>query len=367
MRIALVTLHWPRTFQSGIGKKIQSQISAWRSAGHETQYFMHLHDYFPKGELIPANYFIYPFNRNLVAKEKARIAALKELIDQVTVFKPDIIYLRWAMYVFPLHQLFKIAPVVVEINTNDVHEHSLLGFSFNIYNRLTRGLTLRRASGFVCITNELLKSYDFTKYDKPSVVVSNGIVLSEYSVYPPPTNQQPRLLFIGTPGLPWQGIEKLADLAANFADLQIVVIGYDAIPGVPILPKNMQLLGYLQGGAFQKEIAHSDAAIGTLALYRKGMQEAAPLKIRECLAYGLPVILPYQDTDLDDLEIDTILKIPNNEKNIENYGQEIHDFAFRVKGKRIPSELIQAKIDSHEKEKNRLEFFEKILKIGPKI
>ncbi len=363
MRIALVTLHWPRTLQSGIGKKIQTQISAWRKAGHDVQYFMHLHDRYTQGELIPANYFIYPNKKNLIANEKARIAALKQLIGQARAFHPDIIYLRWAMYAFPLHQLFDVAPVVVEINTNDVHEHNLLGFSFNIYNRLTRSLTLGKAAGFVCTTNELAGSHDFAKYKKPSAVISNGIKLSEYPIFPPPKNQQPRLLFIGTPGLPWQGVEKLVDLAGNFPDLQINVAGYDAITSISILPQNMNLLGYLQGKAFQTVIAQSDAAIGTLALYLKGMQEAAPLKIRECLAYGLPVILPYHDTDLDELEIDTILKIPNNENNIKIFGQAIHDFAFRVQGKRMPRELISTRIDSNEKEKNRLDFFQRILEI----
>ncbi len=40
MRIAYVSLHWPRTLVSGVGKKIARQISAWTAAGHEVQFFM---------------------------------------------------------------------------------------------------------------------------------------------------------------------------------------------------------------------------------------------------------------------------------------------------------------------------------------
>ena len=43
------------------------------------------------------------------------------------IFHPDLIYLRWGMYVFPSHKFFDIAPVVVEINTNDVLQHKVLG------------------------------------------------------------------------------------------------------------------------------------------------------------------------------------------------------------------------------------------------
>ncbi len=42
MRIAYVSLHWPRTVESGVGKKIIQQKSAWQKAGHEVQFFMHM-------------------------------------------------------------------------------------------------------------------------------------------------------------------------------------------------------------------------------------------------------------------------------------------------------------------------------------
>ena len=41
MRIAYVSLHWPRTRNNGVGKKIQSQIGTWNAMGHETRLFMH--------------------------------------------------------------------------------------------------------------------------------------------------------------------------------------------------------------------------------------------------------------------------------------------------------------------------------------
>jgi hypothetical protein len=35
MRIAILSLHWPRTLSSGVGKKYNRQINTWRQMGHE--------------------------------------------------------------------------------------------------------------------------------------------------------------------------------------------------------------------------------------------------------------------------------------------------------------------------------------------
>jgi len=44
-------------------------------------------------------------------------------------------------------------------------------------------------------------------------------------------------------------------------------------------------------------VKRADVAIGALATYRKGMKETSTLKVREYLAYGLPVILDHHDPD----------------------------------------------------------------------
>jgi glycosyltransferase involved in cell wall biosynthesis len=66
----------------------------------------------------------------------------------------------------------------------------------------------------------------------------------------------------------------------------------------------------------QRIFAQCDIGIGTLALERKGMKEACPLKVREYLASGLPVYAGHQDGALPDdfpfykkgtLEVEAIL------------------------------------------------------------
>lgn len=365
MRIAYVTLHWPRTPKSSVGQKIIRQIQNWQKAGHEVRFFSHMHSVPSAVKLVDGENFIYTQRSGLIGRTKtefSRIHAVKELIRSLIEFGPDLIYLRWSMYVFPAHRILKVAPTIVEVNTNDFEEHKLLGFLPDLYNRLTRGLLLGCAAGHTYASAEMAELPVFRKYRKPGVVVTNSLDLNHTPSYPAPRNSPPHLLFIGTPGMPWHGEEKLIPIAESFPDLIIDIMGIDRIDEISSLPDNIRLHGFLSGQDYEAVLAQADAAIGTLSLHIKGMEEAAPFKIRDCAARGIPCILPYVDTDLDDLESEFFLHIPNTEDNIQTHGQEIHDFVYSMRGKRIPRELIVERIDSSLKESKRLSFFQKFIK-----
>jgi glycosyltransferase involved in cell wall biosynthesis len=359
MRIASISLHWPRTKDSGVGKKLDQQLRLWQAGGHEARLFMHTSRYAPLSALIPAEAISYD-SAGKLGTELNRARAARELVSAVQRYRPDVIYLRLAMYVYPVHQLTGIAPVIGEINTNDIQQHKELGTVLSLYNRLTRGILLRRVSGLVSVSEELAKDPSYAGYQKPMLVISNGIDLNAFQPLDTPNNKTPHLVFIGTPGYSWHGVDKLVELARNFPDLQIDIVGYDQLPEYEPLPQNLTLYGYLDADRYRKVMSGCDLAISTLALYRKGMEEACPLKTRECLAYGLPMVLPYIDTDLKDLDVDFLLKIPNKEDNIQTHGQAIHDFAYRMRGRRVERNMI-ASIDQVTKEAERIRLFEEIL------
>jgi len=143
--------------------------------------------------------------------------------------------------------------------------------------------------------------------------------------------------------------------------LCIDIVGCSEIPGIITVPGNLTLHGYLEKVDYEKVLAGATAAIGTLSLYKKGMQEAAPLKIRGCAAYGIPLILPYVDTDLHDLACEAILEIPNTEDNVNQSATSIHDFLYCMRGKRLERETIHDLIDMDVKEAARLNFFRKFI------
>jgi len=343
-----------------VGKKIIRQINAWAAAGHEVQLFMHTICRETDSPLIPGEIFFYPESGKLKG-EWERVVAARRLLDAVKSYRPDIIYLRYGMYVYPVHRLAKIAPLVEEITTNDLSQHGGLGVIYGMYNHLTRGIFIRNTSGLVCLSRELANASFNAKYQKPACVIGDGIDINNIQPLSAPNNLQPQLAFIGSPGSLWQGVDKLPFLAQAFPDIGVHVIGYDHIDGVNSLPDNMKLYGYLQTEDYKKVLSGMDCAIGSLGLHRIKLNESSPLKTRECLALGLPMILPYKDTDLDDLECDFLLKIPNKEDNIQTHAQAIHDFAYQMRGRRVERKQI-AHLDQTGKESQRLTFFQGIIK-----
>lgn len=362
MRIAYVSLHWPRTRHSGVGKKISRQIECWQAAGHEARLFMHTSRVTDLATLVPAEVIPYD-SAGTVAAELARSRAARQLMAAVRAYRPDVIYLRLAMYVYPLHRLAEIAPLVGEANTNDLTQHEGLGKVYALYNRLTRGLLLRRLAGLVTVSRELAEAPAFAAFRKPTCVLANGIDLEKFTPLPPPANAEPRLVFIGNPGYLWHGVDKLVVLARLLPEIQFDVIGYETIPGGGPCPPNLHLHGYLAEDGYLPLLARADAAISSLGLHRIGLEEASPLKSRECLAYGLPLVLAYRDTDLQDLNCDCLLRIPNTEDNVQTHAGAIRDFAYRMRGRRVDRALL-AVIDQAPKEARRLAFFQELISGG---
>jgi len=210
-------------------------------------------------------------------------------------------------------------------------------------------------------SHELSQESVFTKYKKPFAVVTNGINLDNCPHYDPPTNTPPHLLFIGTPGMPWHGVEKLRDFARSFPDIIIDVLGYDAFPDSSPSPTNMHFYGYQNGEKYENILKDADAAIGSLSLHLNDMQEASPFKVRDYAARGIPCILPYKDTDLSDVDCDEILNIPNTLDNLSTHGKQIHNFIMRMRGKRLDRSKFSDRINIRNKEKQRVDFFKIIL------
>ncbi|MOA45721.1 hypothetical protein D3C78_1681500 [compost metagenome] len=106
----------------------------------------------------------------------------------------------------------------------------------------------------------------------------------------------------------------------------------------------------------------ADVAIGSLALYRKKMGEASPLKVREYLAYGLPVINGYLDTDFPE-EVHFILQIPNEPKNTIKASEAIEKFVQSWRGRRVDRSQIEH-LDTVVKEAERLRYMKRITEKG---
>lgn len=362
MRIAYVALNRsPETLMGGVGRKIETQMRIWRELGHTAELFLPA----PALTLNPGRRASLSlgdiFLANLIRRELSRNRLIAEMVRRVEAFHPDIIFLRFARYAPPLKRLQQTAPLIVELNSNDVIESYHNGGVYGLVNRLTRGQLLGRAAGFVAVSGEIARMPAFSRFRKPIEVIANGVDFREFDPLLAPAHTTPRLAMVASPGLPWNGVDKLVALAQRCPDLTFDLVGYlEHDLSVPV-PENVRLHGFVPPAEVRAVLKEADVVFGTLALHRKGMQEASPLKVREALAYGLPVILPYQDTDLAGKAFEFILEIPNDEENVITHTGEIRRFAYRMLGQRADREVLRGLIDQMAKEERRLAFFKRFL------
>jgi glycosyltransferase involved in cell wall biosynthesis len=250
-------------------------------------------------------------------------------------------------------------PGIVEINTDDLLEFRPRSQIVRAYNRLQRRGILRGAAGVVFVTHELAASPSFVQVRGRRRVISNGVELPNEVPGPPPAHQRPRLVFLGASAY-WQGLDKLLLLATETPELELDVAGAESAPPHD-LPPNVRWHGRLAEPEYRRLLAQADVGIGTLALHRKGMNEASTLKVRTYLAHGVPVILGYEDTDFLGEEPWFLLRLPNVEGNVAAAKDSILEFAERVRGRRVPRELVADRISAEAKERERLRFFEDVL------
>jgi glycosyltransferase involved in cell wall biosynthesis len=364
MRIAYVTINIdPRIINGGVGMKIRSQVSLWKSMGHSVELFVLTPE---TVSLQDARQFIFrrPAGMlflNFLARELSRSFTLMQMISDVQKYQPQIIYFRFGLFTFPIHKLFKIAPLILEVNSNDLDEYRSRGMFFYWLNRVTRNFMFSHCAGWVASSHELAEREENRRHKKPVCVVSNGIELDKYQPFAAPQNRTPTLTLVGSPGMNWHGVDKLFALAKQYPDLAINVIGYRPEDINLSTPINLRLHGYLTHQDIRNVLAVTDVVFGTLALHRKKMEEASPLKVREALAYGIPIVIAYRDTDLNDLRVDTVLQLPNTEENVIQNAIRIHKFAYDMIGKRVDLDSLAPHIDQRRKEHARLTFFRAIL------
>jgi glycosyltransferase involved in cell wall biosynthesis len=331
----------------GVFRKIVSQIDAWKANGHKVIVFQLTRT----AQVSKEQWHAYKYSPSAF---RTRIKAWDDAIDDILAWSPDIVYYRYDMFYPALYRLLRNIPVITEVNTDDAAEYRLGSRMRGLYNYLTRNLVFGNVDGMVHVSGELALLSHFRKYRKKHIVIGNGINLAECEQLPAPLNQYPRLAFMGSPGQLWHGVDKILKIAEKLPSWSFDLIG---ISKEQIELSNMQNVichGYLNKKAYENVLATADVAIGTMALHRKNMNEATPLKVREYLAYGLPIIIGYKDTDFP-CGAPFLLQLPNCENVTCENIESIRAFVERWKGKRVPRTEI-AHLDVQKKETERLKF-----------
>lgn len=350
MRIAYL-LHIHVSPPSGILDKVLSQLAYWRNAGHSSMLFAltrspDLHHFLLSQRHESILYTGSPHSR-------ARAAAFIRLHRLVASWSPDVVYMRRDFVNSTYITLARTYPIVHEINAHELSEIALKNKLYALYHWLTRPVLDRLLAGMVFVTHELASLPYFRTLPVWKAVIPNSIQLALYRPCPLPTSQQPALAFLGFPE-PWHGIDKLFFLASLTPTWQFHLVG-PARTSFSHFPPNVQFHGPLGRAQYTPILAACHVGIGPLALHRKRMSEACPLKVREYLAHGLPVVIAHTDPDFPS-PTPFILQLPNREDNIAASLARLNDFVHAWLTKRVHPQQIRH-LDISVKEQQRLRFF----------
>ena len=197
------------------------------------------------------------------------------------------------------------------------------------------------------------------------MIISNGV--QEKSVSSTYVKERhKKLIFVGTPGMNWHGRDRIIALAALLTEFQFFLVGEPESLSHNISLPNVKYYDKLDQDQLDELIANCDAGFGTMALERKLMVEACPLKVRNYLALGVPVIINYWDTDLSGTELGFVLQLPKVFDSLDEQAELIRKFLGTNPKKKYQNKLrefIARNMACEVKESSRLEFFDQVINL----
>ncbi|MCA9836454.1 MAG: glycosyltransferase family 4 protein [Trueperaceae bacterium] len=359
MKIAYLA-EWQAYRSSGVLNKISMQSKLWQKLGHEVQVFLVSppeEDPVLPPEMPGLQLFTHPLSSRIPQKGiyyVNKLLSVAGLEKAVKTFLPDFIYYRQGIWYPGLLKVLRLAPFAVEINSLEANELKLMSLLKRTVHLKTRNMVLGKAAALVAVSHEIAES--LAEFDKPTVVVSNGFDTSSITIPTKTKNDRCQLIFAGSPDMTWHGVDKLLFLAEHCPDYDFHIVG----PSIKVTLQNVTVYGLLTKTELYKLYPQMDIGIGTLALHRAGLEEASPLKVREYLAFSLPVVVGYEDTDLKDCEY--ALNLGNFEDNVKDNVLTIRRFVTRWHNKAIPYRDVQERIDLSYKETRKIEFIQTVVK-----
>lgn len=241
----------------------------------------------------------------------------KAVAQQILNWKPDLLYVRPALKdAFAIYWVTsKDIPFFVEINTLTYHEQVRMGHPLRAaISGLIEMWEIKHSQGVICMTEEIASRIQSkTKGNIAVCTTGNGfdpedIGLAKFDPaarrYLKTPDQAKVLVFAGSLQ-PWAGLDLLIPVLKEFKDVYLWIIGKG--PDSNRLRKladqsgvgsRLRWLKWIRSEMLYSFFAAADIGVGPLALKRKQMKEAQPLKVRSYLGAGLPVLIGYKDTRL---------------------------------------------------------------------
>jgi len=338
---------------SGAAKKIKDQISCWNNFGVSTTLYLVTDGQskaqwanFPNVELFVSESNIY------------RPIHTMRIFQKISSMGYDVVYLRDG---FPLifTRVKKQLPIILEVQSLLYDELAKRSKLKSILLIMLDKIFLRKLAAFVFVSNEIANSKRFSKVTQKRkfIVIGNGISLRQHPILQLPNElSKPGFFFIGQDHQPWHGVDRILKLAELLQEFDFHLVG--VTNKNESTAKNVIFYGPLSEDEYLPIAESCIVGLGTLNLEYKSMHEASSLKTREYLALGLPIIIRHTDTDFINNE-EFILRLPQNDRDIVSFIDQIRDFAYAWKLARVPRSRI-GHLESSVKELQRLEFIDEV-------
>jgi hypothetical protein len=211
--------------------------------------------------------------------------------------------------------------IFVEINTKNKDEFKIINKLLYFLNQLSEKMVYKSACTVLPVTPEL---GDYVHSIEPKChikVLGNGYdapiaeldninfkLESDLTELIKKETGKRKFIFVYSEGHVWQGLDKVIEVINHLEDSCLFIVGKnDRLDNMGISPElinsdNIHFLGTRDLTELRFLYDHCDFAFGTFALERKNMKEAVPLKVREYLYFGIPVIIGYHDFQVEGLD-----------------------------------------------------------------
>ncbi len=346
----------------GVSQKVVRTVETWRRLGLEADFIDLATGRTGRSGIAAGDPFRPRLRGEWILEMDRRARRLRRTLEEVA---PDLVYTRELIWSPGLKSILERFPVVIEVNSDRGEELRSHARAASAFWNLTAPWIRRRAAGQVFVTNELARRLGSPKV--PATVVGNGV---DVPLSPPtrrPCSERPLVVMLVGGAAPWHGIDRFAGLARQMPQFDFAICG-DVGREFGGLPETLRLLEPRVGSELDELLSKTSVSFGTLALSRKNMTEACPLKSRTSLAAGVPLVYAYEDPALRGDE-PFALRIEDRDRQSPAAVARIVKFIDAATAE--PALGIEAwkfarrKLDVDVVERDRLEFFSSVLGDSP--
>lgn len=287
---------------------------------------------------LPAGVRGLPSNGPRILRAFNEARQLRKWLDRA---RPELVIVRYGFATASLARLADRVPLLLEIHSDDTREmptrRSVRAYAI-LSARLFRTPLLRKVCGAMFVSSDLARLDVFAAIREPRATIPNGVLIPAEPL-PVPDNDRPVVGYSVGYRAPWQGLDRLAQLAEQLPEFDFVLVVPEISIADEIETSTVHTVVAESPDHYRSLISRFDVALGGLALDRKGIERASALKVRESVSLGIPTLLFSRDEDLDDVDTPTVSTAARGHWDPVELAPVVRDFVLTARGKRVPDEI----------------------------